>query len=66
MREWVRTTVSGERETISAREPSSEMAIDFGPVLDAVNADELFRRINPVEDAVIAHAQFAKTHGSFI
>ena len=29
-------------------------------MLDAVNADELFCRINPVEDAVIAHAEFAK------
>ena len=38
----------------------SEPAIDFGAVLDAVDANEFFRGIHPVEDAVIAHAEFAQ------
>jgi hypothetical protein len=37
-----------------------KVAIDFGTVLDAVNADNLFGGINPVEDAVIAHAELAE------
>ena len=39
----------------------SEFAIDFGTVLDAVNADQLFCGINPIEDAVIAHAELAES-----
>ena len=35
--------------------------IDFGTVLDAVNADELFGRINPVEDPVVANAELAES-----
>ena len=38
-----------------------ELPIDFGTVLDAVNADELFCRINPVEDAVVADAELAES-----
>ena len=37
------------------------MAIDFGTVLDAVNADNLFCGINPIEDAIIAHAELAES-----
>jgi hypothetical protein len=43
-----------------------EMAMDFETVLDAVNADNLFGGINPVEDAVVADAElaeFAKSSG---
>src|SRR5438128_1231016 len=40
---------------------NSELTIDFGTVLDAVNADELFCRINPVKDAVIANAELAES-----
>ena len=37
-----------------------EIAIDFGAVLDAVDADESLRGINPVEDAPVADAEFAQ------
>ncbi len=37
------------------------MTIDFGTVLDAVNADNLFCGINPIEDAIIAHAEHAES-----
>ena len=40
---------------------NSELTIDFGTVLDAVNADEFFCRINPIEDAVISHAELAES-----
>ena len=40
---------------------TSKVTIDFGTVLDAVNADELFGRINPVEDAVVADAELAES-----
>ena len=43
------------------RSTGSEIAIDFGAVLDAVDADEGLWMIDPVEDAPVAHAQFAKT-----
>jgi hypothetical protein len=38
-----------------------EVAIDFGTVLDAVNADNHFCGINPIEDAIIAHAELAES-----
>ena len=38
----------------------SEFAIDFGTVLDAVNAGNLFCGLNPIENAVIAHAELAE------
>ena len=38
----------------------SELAIDFGAVLDAVDPDESLRGINPVEDAPVADAEFAQ------
>jgi len=38
-----------------------EMSIDFGTVLDTVNADNLFCGINPIEDAVITHAELAES-----
>ena len=37
------------------------MTIDFGTVLDAVNADEFFCGINPIKDAVIAHTELAES-----
>jgi len=37
------------------------MAIDFGTVLDAVNTDNLFCGINPIKDAIIAHAELAES-----
>jgi len=37
------------------------VAIDLGAVLDAVNADNLFCRIRPIEDAIIAHAELAES-----
>jgi hypothetical protein len=39
----------------------SEFAIDFGTVLDAVNAGNLFCGLNPIENAVIAHAELAES-----
>ena len=38
-----------------------EMAIDFGTMLDAVNTDNLLCGINPIEDAIIAHAKLAES-----
>jgi hypothetical protein len=38
-----------------------EMAINFGTVLDAVNTDNLFCGINPIEDAIITHAELAES-----
>jgi hypothetical protein len=38
-----------------------EMTIDFGTVLDAVNADNFFCGINPIENSVIAHPQLAES-----
>jgi len=37
------------------------MTIDFGTMLDAVNADNLFCGINSVKNAVIAHAELAES-----
>jgi len=37
------------------------MTIDFGTMLDAVNTDNLFCGINPVKNAVIAHAELAES-----
>ena len=37
-----------------------ELAIDFGAVLDAVNADESFGGVNRVENPVVADAEFTK------
>lgn len=37
------------------------IAIDFGAGLDAVDADEGLRVLDPVEDAPVAHPQFAKS-----
>jgi hypothetical protein len=42
-------------------EPNLDMAIYFGTVLNAINADELFCGINPVETAVIAYAELAES-----
>ena len=42
-----------------------EIAIDFGAVLDAVDADESLRGIDPVEDAPVADAEFAQA-GKFV
>lgn len=38
-----------------------EVAVDFGTGLDAVNANNLFCGINPIEDAIIAHAELAES-----
>ena len=38
---------------------TSKVAIDFGTMLDAINADNLFGGINPVENAVVADAELA-------
>ena len=43
----------------------SEIPIDFRPVLDAVNAEQGLRRIDPIQDAPIADTQFAEA-GKFI
>ena len=37
-----------------------EIAIDFGAMLDAVDADEGLRRIYPIEDAPVADAEVAQ------
>ena len=38
-----------------------DLPIHFRTVLDAVDADNLFCGINPVEDTVIAHAEFTES-----
>lgn len=38
----------------------SKLSIDFRAVLDAVNPDQRLRVIDPVNDAVVANAQFAE------
>jgi hypothetical protein len=43
----------------------SELAIDFGAVLDAVNANEFFGGINPIENAVVADAELAESRQIF-
>jgi hypothetical protein len=40
---------------------NSESAIDFGTMLDAVNTNKFSGGINPVEDTVIAHPEFAES-----
>jgi len=42
-----------------------EVTIDFGAVLDAVNANELFGWINPVENTVVADAELAESRQIF-
>jgi len=37
------------------------MTIDFGTVLEAVNAGNLYCGINPIKDAIIAHAELAES-----
>jgi len=39
----------------------SDMAIDLGAMLDAVNANQLLARIIPIQNAIIAHTKLAQT-----
>ena len=49
-----------ETESASCGVDGLEIAIDFGAVLDAVDADESLRGIDPVEDAPVADTEFAQ------
>ena len=50
----------GKSMFILAIRGNSEFAVNFGTVLEAVNADQLFCGINPIKDAVIGHAELAE------
>jgi hypothetical protein len=46
---------------IRAIRGNSVFAVNFGTVLDAVNADPLLCGIKPIKDSVIAHAELAES-----
>ena len=48
------------RRAGAAGSSDSDIAIDFGAVLDAVDADQSLRGIDSVEDAPVADAEFAQ------
>jgi hypothetical protein len=48
-------------DTTTVGFPVSQTAIDFRAVLDAIDADQFLGGIIPVQDAKIAHAEFAQT-----